>query len=255
MKLMSNSIYILFLFFILFFSQKDPYYNKKGIPSTYGINTYVKNNEESLIKEYEYRVDTLYDVYIWTENLGETSNYENLGEFNLPNDVTITNEEKYVAYEFKDLSKFKQRSLNYTDRTVKAVIFHELTHAYFNKSIIQLRNKNIDISPEYSTFRIYPASEYQFGAEFIEEGVCEYIIYYLNENASLENVPIPENKTELLDKKNKINNVYYYSVLYLKDFLDKYGVKKGIKILLINKAPNYEEILNSELFFNRLKIN
>jgi hypothetical protein len=249
---MNNFFGLLLVLFFLIFQQKDPYYNKQGEPSTYGINEYIKNNQQSIIKEYEYRIDTLYDVYIFTENLAETSETEDLGNFYLPDYIVITNEEKFVAYEFKDLSKFKQKTLSYADRTVKSVIFHELTHVYFNQILISMRNKNMDISSEYGMIRMFPNSSARFGAEFIEEGVCEYVIYYLNECAPFKDVPIPDNETDLLDENNKFNNLYVYSVIFLKDFLDTYGVKKGIEILIGNRPPTYQELLNPRLYFNRI---
>lgn len=234
----------------LFYPQKDPNYNKQGRPSTYGINAYIKNNEESLIREYENRVDTLYDINIFTDNLDETSDGD-LGQFYIPDYVVVTNRENYVAYEFNQLSKFKQKTTSYRERTVKAVIFHELTHAYFYQISIIMRNNNEYISPEYSTLRMFPISK--FNIDFIEEGICEYIVYHLNESNPIKDIPIPDNLIDLLDENNTVNNIYCYSVIFLKDFLDKYGVKEGVRILISNNPPSYEEILNPELFYNRLK--
>jgi hypothetical protein len=245
-------IRILLLFFFFLHPQKDPYYNKQGKPSTYGINSYIKNNQVDLLKEYKYRIDTLYDVYIYTENLSETSQGD-LGEFYLPDYVIITNEEKYIAYEFKQLSKFKQKTVTYADRTVKAVLFHELTHAYFNQTLITMKNDSMYVSPEYGTFRMFPTPSSRFGSTFIEEGICEYVIYYLQESAPIKDIPVPDNVIDLLDDDNKVNNLYCYSVIFLKDFLDKNGIKKGIQILIGNKPPSYEEILNPKLFYERLK--
>jgi hypothetical protein len=233
-------------------------HNKLGKPSTYGINTYIKNNTESLIKEYEYLInDTLYDIYIFTENLGEYKENE-LGCFYIPDYIIITNEEKYIEYEFKRLSKFKQRNISYYERTLKAILFHELTHAYFYQTLILEKQKGNHVSPEYGTIRLYPSAEAKFGAEFIEEGICEYMIYYLKESTfttDYENI-IPQNKDELINKDNEVNILYLYSVYFIKDFLDKNGVKRGIEILLNNRPPTYNEMINSELFFNRLeKIN
>jgi hypothetical protein len=241
------------LWMIILFSyfQKDPMYNKQGKPSKWGINQYIEKNQESIIKEYEYMVDTIYDVYIFTENLSETSDPKDLGNFYYPDYIIITNEENYVAYEFKDLSKFKQKTLNYTDRTVKAVIFHELTHALVNQIYLTMVNP----SPEYGMIRIYPQYGNQFGSAFIEEGICEYVVYHLNESPSLKNIPVPENTDDLIDPKNKVNNVYYYSVVFLKDFLDEQGIEKGIEILIGNKPPSYDEILNPSSYFNRLNNN
>jgi hypothetical protein len=249
---MVHTFKILFFLFLFYPTQKDPNYNKQGRPSTYGITTYIKNNELSIIKEYEYRVDTLYDVYIYTEDLSESSDDE-LGQFYLPSDIIITNEEKFVAYEFKQLSKFKQKSLAYNERTVKAVIFHELTHAYFNQVMFLMNQNNQYVSPEYGSLRMFSNPSTRFGTEFIEEGICEYVIYYLKESNPIEHIPIPENENDLLADENKVNNLYCYSVIFLKDFLDKYGIYKGIEILIGNKPPSYEEILNPPLFFNRIK--
>lgn len=243
---------IIFFLFISFSIQKDPYYNKQGKPSTFGIEQTIKNNQDIYIKEYEYRIDTLYDIYIFTENLSEKG-LDDLGNFYIPDYIIITNREEFIAYEFKDLSKFKQLTTSYADRTLKAVIFHELTHAYINQIIINMKNGNMQVSPEYGTIRMFSNPSSRFGAEFIEEGICEYVIYYLNESSPLKDIPIPNNETDLLDENNKINNVYRYSVIFLEDFLDKNGIKHGIEILLANKPPTYEEILNPKLFFNRLQ--
>jgi len=243
-------IWIFCILFLISSHQKDPYYNKQGRPSTYGINAYIKNNEESLIREYEYRIDTLYDVYIYSDNLDQISDGD-LGEFYIPDYITITNQEKFIAYEFKQLSKFKQKTISYNERTVKGVIFHELTHAYFYQILITMKNNNQYISPEYSNLRMVPISN--FSADFIEEGICEFVNYYLNEGNSVGNIPIPDNVKDLLDENNKVNNLYGYSSIFLKDFLYKNGIKRGIEILVANKPPTYEEILNPELFYKRLK--
>jgi hypothetical protein len=240
----------IFIILLLFYPQKDPNYNKQGRPSTYGINAYIKNNEKSLIEEYESRIDTLYDVYIFTDNLDQISSGD-LGEFYIPDYIIITNQEKFIAYEFKQLSKFKQKTILYNERTVNGAVFHELTHAYFYQTLIIMKNNDQYVSPEYSNLRMVPISN--FSADFIEEGICEFVIYYLNEGNSVENIPIPDNIKDLLDENNKVNNLYGYSTIFLKDFLYKNGIKKGIEILIANKPPTYEEILNPELFYKRLK--
>ena len=249
---MNYLIYEIAIIILLFFPQKDPFYNKQGRPSTYGINTYIKNNEKNLIQEYEYRIDTLFDINIYTDNLDLSSDGD-LGEFYIPDYIVITNNEKFVAYEFNQLSKFKQRITPYNERTVKAVTFHELTHAYFYKIVIMMKNNDQHVSPEYSNFRMVPVSN--FSTTFIEEGICEYVVYYLNESNPLKDIPIPGNMNELLDENNKVNNLYFYSVIFLQKFMDKYGIKKGIEILVSNKPPTYEEILNPDLFYNRINFN
>ena len=235
------------LLIILLLVQKDPMFNK-GRPSTYGINTYIKNNEQSLIREYEYKIqDTLYDVNIFTEDLKG----DDLGEFYIPDYIIITNAEKFIAYEFSDFSKFKQKTTSYRDRTVKSVVFHELTHAYFYQTTINMRNENKTVSPEYSTFRMFSTASMKFSVDFIEEGICEYMIHSLKETVPLENILVPETESDLLD--NKVNTLYCYSVYVLKNFLDSYGIKKGMEILISNKPPSIEEMLKPELYFNRLR--
>jgi len=245
---------ILFFVFLLTIPQKDPMYNKQGSPSTYGIEQYIKNHQEIIIKEYEHRIDTLYDVYVFTENLSDVEDNNDLGIFYLPDYIIITNEEKFVAYEFKDLSKFKKRTVTYDDNTVKGVIFHELTHVYFNQILVMMRSENLHVSPEYGSIRLFPNPASRFGAEFIEEGVCEYVVQYLEETPELKDIPIPENEEELLSPENKVNNVYRYSVIFLKDFLDSYGLKKGIQILLGNRPPSADEILHPNKYYMRLNI-
>lgn len=236
--------------------EKDPYFNKKGNPSTWGITTCVHDNQKNFIKEFEYKIkDTLlHDVFIYTENLNRNLDYDDdkqkLGEFYAPDEIIITDRERYIAYEFKDLSKSKLRNINYTHKTVKAVIFHELMHVYFNQIIITSKDT---VRSEYRIFRMFPSPTVSLGAEFIEEGVCEYTIYYLKENAPLGEFARPRSEMDLTNNMNKINLLYCYSVLYLQDFLDEHGLKEGIKILIRNKPPTYEEIINPELFFKRLK--
>jgi hypothetical protein len=245
--------FILILLLLLFSSYIQEYpLNKKGKPTSNGINYYIKINEQNFINEYQKFInDTIYDIYIYTENLRNYSDYDSLelGRFYLPNEIIITNEEKFIGYE---LSKTKRR-LNETNQFVKATLFHELTHVYYYQIILEMHMKNLFVSPEYNNLRMFPKSEMGFGSEFIEEGVCEYLIQKIGEIVPYKNIFIPKNIEELLDKKNRYDVKYKYASYFLKDFLDLTGLKKGIEILLRNKPPTYEEILNSNLFFNRLK--
>jgi hypothetical protein len=141
--------------------------------------------------------------------------------------------------------------VSYNEKTVKAVVFHELTHAYFNQILITMKNNNQYVSPEYATLRMFPSS--RFNVEFIEEGICEYVVHYLGECSPLKDIIVPDNEIDLLDKNNAINNLYCYSVIFLTDFLDKTGIKEGIKILISNNPPTHKEILNMDLYYKRLK--
>jgi hypothetical protein len=246
---------ILIIFILLFYNQdKNSYYNN-GRPSSWGIEKFIKENEKNLIKEYEYKIDSfLFDIYIETEDLSKLSDYEifEMGRFYAPDQIIITNEEKYIEYEFKNLSKFKQKNISYNERTVKAILFHELSHAYFNQILLEMKQNNEKISSEYSYIRIFPQVNKNLGSEFIEDGICEYILYKTKEMSEYKVIFIPKNINELLDLKNTINIKYHYSVNFLKPLLDTMDLKKGIQMLISNNPPKYEEILNPKLFYKRL---
>jgi hypothetical protein len=172
--------------------------------------------------------------------------------FYLPDNIVLTDDESYVEYEFKNISKFRQRNSTYIDRTVKAVLFHELTHAYIYQTEFHMTAEGKHISPEYRNFNIIPISESALGSDFIEEGICEYVVYHLKEAVDMGEIEAPESKLEVMKNENNLIT-YRYSPYFLKDFLDNYGIHKGIEILIGNKPPSYEEILNPKLFFNRIK--
>jgi hypothetical protein len=116
-----------------------------------------------------------------------------------------------------------------------------------------MKDSGMYVSPEYGTLRMFPNPSTRFGAAFIEEGICEYVIYYLNESTPIRNISKPMNQLDLMNNFNKTNNLYCYSVVFLEEFLDKYGIHKGMEILIGNKPPSYEEIISPKLFFNRIK--
>lgn len=253
---MTNIFNIFAILFFIFTIQKDPRYNKRGIPSSWGIKQYIENNQENLIAEYEYKVDSLYDVYIFAEDLRKEPDYDSmeLGRFYIPDYVYITTEEKFVEYEFKYLSKSKQKNFKSTDNTVKGVLFHELSHAYFHQTIMLLRMNDELISPEYGLVRIFPNPSLRYGAEFIEEGFCEYMVEELGEQPINNLEYIPKTIDDLMHKENITDIKYRYSVHFLRDFFNHIGIEKGLKIILQNRPPNYEEILNSSLYFRRIML-
>lgn len=244
---------IFFVLFLILLVQENPYYNKFKRPSTYGITQYVEKFQDTIIREYTDNVDSLFHIDVFTENLSLYGDKNDLGAF-FPGDniIILTNKEKYIEYEFKNLTKSKQRLITYRDRTVKAVLFHELTHAYFYQTVAQMKMSGLYVSSEYSFLNLFPQLDLRLGAEFIEEGICEYVVYYLKESSPLVNPFIPKTVKDVVDSSNEIYVKYHYSVYFLTDFLDKYGIKKGIEILVSNKPPSYEEMVNPKLFFERL---
>jgi len=239
-------ILVIILLLISFQKKDSTLYNKHGKPSSIGITQFINKNHDNIIAEYEFKIDTLFDIFIYTEDLGSESE----GVFYLPGEIIINNREIFIEFEFKNLTKFRQKISSYNDRTVKATAFHELTHVYFYQAVYLLQNSGIRVMPEYQNIRLIPTLN--LGATFIEEGVCEYVVYYLKETAPIFNSVIPTSEKELLDELNRTNTLYVYSVLFLRDFLDEYGIQKGVEILLTNSPPSYKEMLEPKLFFNRL---
>ena len=94
-----------------------------------------------------------------------------------------------------------------------------------------------------------------FGSTFIEEGICEYMVTQMGEIIPPRKVSVPKSESDLIKRDNKYKYVYKYSTEYIKTFLDTTGFKRGVKILLHNEPPTYQQILNPELYFNNLDYN
>ena len=109
------------------------------------------------------------------------------------------------------------------------------------------------ISPDYAMLRTFSTRKSKFAANFIEEGICEYVVHYFNEANPISDYTAPENEAELLDEANHINIMYYYSVIYVKDFLDTYGIKRGIEMIIQEAPPSTIELLNPNMYFYRIK--
>ena len=260
---MNKVWYVILLSLLILSPQKaNEYPYKNGVPTSKGIEYYIKINEQKIVNQYQAFVkDTLYDYYISTDDLSLYMDYDSLesGRFYIPNEVIITNELKYTDYELEFVSKMKRKTLIENNQFVKAVLIHELTHVYFYQVMDEMKIKEMNVSPEYNYgIRLYPNFESKFGSEFIEEGICEYAVQKMNESVPYLNIYKPQTKDELYSTYNTVNVKYKYSSWYVKDFLDQmirdYGsIKIGIMIILSNKPPTYEEILNPNLYFNRLK--
>ena len=162
-----------------------------------------------------------------------------------------------MAYDINDLTKFKKLNLSSNNAFVKTSIMHELGHSYFLQITIETLFDSLKIHKEYDfrnrlSVRMFPNVEQAYGAEFIEEGVCQYIIQQMQ--LEIPQKPfIPTEVSDMMNKKNDALIKYGYSVVFLKEFLDFMGLKQGIRILITNPPPTYEEILNPDKFYNRLK--
>lgn len=247
---------LLILLLLVPIQEKQDYPLKNGRPTSRGIDRYVEENAEALIQEFqEFIGDTLYNANIYTEDLSRNQDEYplELGNY-FPNEIFISNAEVFVAYELEGLSKNSRDTILSSNLFVKAAVFHELMHHYiYQLSIEMLRRDSIQVDRAYqSFFRIYSNRE-DPGRRFIEEGICEYVTLKMKETITRRRPYIPKKSSDLVPVENAYKVFYKYSAYSLTDFLDTSGLKQGIKILLHNRPPSTEEILNPELFFARLE--
>jgi len=210
---------------------------------------------DSIVAEYQNFIgDTLYDVWIYAEDFPvyNINDSMELGRY-YPNEIYITTEELFLAYELGDLPRKDRVLIVESNRFVKAAVIHELTHDYIHQISIEMRSiDSIPVDRSYqSSLRIIRSYDL-FGSTFIEEGICEYIVDKMGELILPKRPFIPKTIEDIMDKDNRYLVDYKYSAYYLKTFLDTTGLKKGVKVLLHNSPPTYEEILKPDLFFGRL---
>lgn len=228
---------------------------KNGRPTTLGINYYVKNNEDKFISEFQELVkDTLYDVYITVDDIRKyTDDPNTLGYCAVgmgSSEIVITNEPRYLHYEYSMLTPYQRKAILESNNFVKGVIFHELTHNYFNQVILEMRIDSMDVSMEYNNFNMIPKNS--FGSNFIEEGIAVYMTVKKGEIIFGKDF-IPESVEQIQNKDYKYYIKYNYSCVFVRPILDKYGIKQGMKLLIGNRPPSYEEMMKPELYYNRLK--
>jgi hypothetical protein len=247
-------ILILLLFSSLVVAADYPL--KDGKPTSKGIELYIEEMADSIVMEFMAFVDdTIYNLYIYAEDLTDYGIHDSLelGRY-YSHEIYITTAESFEAYELDDLPKWKQNSLDECNKFVKAALLHEICHEYTNQLAIEMRSiDGIRVDPAYQT-NIWIIMSYEtFGSTFIEEGICEYLIEKMGEILPPKKPEIPRTVDELTNNENRYKFVYKFSAHFLTEFLDSAGIKKGIKVLLHNSPPTYEEILDPPRYFDRLK--
>jgi len=248
---------ILILFLMMQVGTSGDYPLKNGKPTSKGIEQYVEENSDLVIKEYQDFVgDTLYNIWIYTDYLDDQEGREalELGRF-FPHEIYITTEELFEAYELDDLSPDQQKKYQECNKFVKAIMVHELSHEYVDQVGMEMQSVfHIPIDKSYQSGLWIVKSHTTFGSSFIEEGINEYITEKMGELIPPSQVDMPVSVEDLLDKEREYMIKYKCSSAFLKTFLDTTGIKKGIQILLYNPPPSYEEILEPNRFFGRLEI-
>ncbi|MBN1386903.1 MAG: hypothetical protein JW965_00565 [Bacteroidales bacterium] len=237
----------------LLFSQLFPktqfrYYDR-GKPTPEGIERFILQNEHRLAQEYmNFVQDTLYYYHIWADELpvyneNEYGTFE-LGKYYFPGDIIISNENKYIDYAVDSLS-FIKRNLVISNKFVKGCVFHELTHIWIQQILSEMEH---EVSPEHRNFRIYYSLARDYGADFIEEGICEYIAHKAGE------ILYPKKYAPDLDNKWDTYEIkYQYAEYYVRQILDRYdNIKEGIKTILRTPPPSKEEIIKPEMYYQRI---
>jgi len=245
------------LLLLMPFTSLDKYPKKFGKPTPEGVGMYVEDKWESLLYEYQQKInDTLWlDVWISAEDLTDWVEHDTL-ELGMywNGEVIIDMDTLFKDYELECWSKIKRKLNGETNAFVKGTVFHELTHHYINQIGKEMAFfDSVRVNRAYETNIWIIRSPDMFGSTFIEEGICEYMVTKLGENIPPNKYSTPKTYSALVNKNNKYKYVYKYSSYYLKTFLDTTGFKKGVKILLSNEPPRHHEILEPELYFNRLE--
>ena len=240
---------------ILPFNISDDYPLENGKPTSKGIERYIEDKGDSLIIEYQDFVqDSLFDAWIYTADMNRNGpDSLELGWY-FRNEVIISMDPLFIAYELGDLSKIDRSMVEESNKFVKSTVFHELTHHYMY--IISREMQSLDqvhVNRAYQSGMLIIRDNTLFGATFIEEGICEYQTGRMGEIIVPKKPFIPKTQEELTDINNRYKVFYKYAAHCLKPFLDTTGFKRGVKILIHNAPPSYEEILKPELFFSRLK--
>lgn len=241
---------IIITILLLLLSQNN-YQYKDNIPTKYGIAHYVELNKHNIVQEFEQFIgEKLYTYNITVDDLRDYQDYDSLeaGRFYPEEDIIISNELKYLDYELSFMPKYKQKQYGNNNKFVKAVIIHELAHLYVNEIIIEMLEKNMYVHYDYNNNSMLKSVS---NADFIEEGICEYITYKMKQSICDNNYK-PKSIEEITDINNKYNIKYIYSRTYLTEFLNSVGLKQGILILLSNEPPLNIEILYPELYFSRI---
>lgn len=229
---------------------------KKGRPTSEGIRQYVEENQEQFFQDFRDFVQdsTLEDTWITTDDLSTYYQHDSLelGCFYFPNEIIITTEELFVDYELQYLQKYRRQQYRETNQFCKAVVMHEICHYYIYTVMQRMKYAGQYIAPEYlQTLRVFP---YNYGAEFCEEGLCEYLPCAMQEMLCTEDYS-PRSADELLEGRNTYAVKYRYSRVFVTPVVRKYGLGKAIEVILGNPAPSIAELLHPQNYYARLREN
>jgi hypothetical protein len=244
------------------FSQnKKQYQYHNNIPTKYGIQHYIDLNKSSVVNTVENFIgDTIFSYSIKADNLSEYQDYDSLeaGRFFPEDEIVLTNELKFYDYELSFVPKWKQKEFDNNTKFVKGVLIHEFIHLYTYQFIYDCLGNNIPINNEYFNFNMFPSRKSYYASEFIEEGICEYVVMKLKEGI------FSDYKLDCLDGDSEVNvskftqiqNTYdikyQYSRTYVQRIFEKNSFRKALLIIFTCKPPSYEELLCPDKYYSRL---
>ena len=243
---------IFLVLLLLITPQQDEY--KWGRPTSKGVDNYVERNWLVFIDDYQNFVnDTLFfEPFISTDDLSDYVNYTrgDMGYFERPDNIIISNEPRYIDYELKRLSEYEKNRYRDATQFVRGVVMHELTHCYMYQ-IMMIAEHDKKLEYEWRQgLRIIPVDSY--GTDFIEEGVCEVVVEMMDEMiVSDERLVLIKNDLNIANR-NQQRVKYAYSRQFVKPVVEEYGLKAAIYLMITNKPPSDEEILKPELYYDRL---
>ncbi len=232
------------------FGQEYPL-DKNGKTTSKGVKEYVLKNDSIINKQFDnhFNVNSYYLDFV-PDNMKYYNNYKGEKGLYLGNkgrgEVIIDTVIPFDNYSLNLLSKKEKRKFLWNDDFVRGTMIHEKAHGFYHqlKNILELKNKEVFIKTN-------PSEDYLFRKSFVEEGVCQYCAYKMNEIIISKEYKNKENLEKLISEKN-LELIYRYSLDYFKDFLDFFGLKNGIKILLKNPPPTKQEISNPIKFYKGL---
>lgn len=290
------------------FSQDKKHYQYKSIynkdlnqttylPTKYGIQHYVSLNEKNIVKQVQdFLDDSIFSYSITVDDLSQYNDYDDneAGRFSPDDEIIIhnnsnctssnsTSNSNYVFYDYElsFIPKWKRKEFVSNTKFVRGTIIHELLHLYIYQFINTCVGEGIPINTEYLNFSTYPKRSV-YGSEFIEEGICEYVVQKLNEGIysgykldCLDGYePDNINVNKFIRVQNKYSIKYEYSRTYVeKIFENKHSnhhiekkfstidaktennFKEILLLILTNKPPSYQELLCPEQYYYRLNRN
>lgn len=244
------------------FSQsKKQYEYHNNIPTKNGIQQYIDLNKSNVLNMIENFIgDSIRSFHIKTDNLSEYVDYDSLeaGRFYPEDEIIITNELKFYDYELDFVPKWKQKEFDNNTRFVKSVMIHEFIHVYIYQFIYDCLGNNIPIFHEYINFSMFPGIRSYYTSEFIEEGICEYVVMKLREGIfsdyklNCNDRATESSIREFMRIQNTYGIKYQYSRAYVQRIFESHSFKEALLIILTCNPPSYEELLCPDLYYQRL---